>query len=91
VRRQPAGDTETDHAPVTLPDCIVSDGFEFAAGRSANHLHAGSGGNPRFEGQADERDDETAVTIDDGGSIRDPNGVISLGYKSIDKRSPGII
>jgi hypothetical protein len=91
VRCQTAGDTETDHAPVTLPDGIVGDGFEFAAGRSANHLHTGSGGNSRFEGQADERDDETAGTIDGGRSFRNPNGVIGFSYKSIDKRSPGII
>ena len=65
MRGQPAGDAKADHATIALPDGAFRDRFQLAAGSAADHLDARRLGDFRFEGQADESDNQTTVRFDD--------------------------
>jgi hypothetical protein len=86
---KPAGNTETDHAAITLPDSGVGHRLKLTAGGAANHQHSGTRCDSRLEGQADERDDETPGTFN--GNIGGLKGLLRVAYKSFYESSARII
>ena len=86
---KPAGNAETDHAAITLPDSGVGHGLKFAAGGTANYQHPGTGCDTRLEGQANECNDEAPWTFNR--NIGDLEGLFRVAYKSFYESSTRII
>ena len=89
MRGKAAGDAETDHAAITLPDSGVGHVLKFAAGGAANYQHAGTRGDTRLEGKANECNDEAPGTFDR--SFGDLKGLFRFAYQFFYESSTRII